>query len=274
VDWFNIWNKHRGIDLKILFEYLKKYPEIQQVRFYQGTIEGKEWSLKIIEEARLAGYEVITKRSKYIKIDIRKEGHMQRIMEMLEQLLSSISQKNSDIANKIYTFKSEFEKKRAESRNTEELYEDFFALVDELDEDLRKLNINIEEFKKEIEQPIRKPKCDFDAEIAKDIALNIENFNNLILFSGDGDFASTVEYLVKERAKRVFVMFAQGGFGEIDYRDFGLIKDNDDGKREFEKGFSCFPVSYLLDKITKKEPADCSAGPDLTTIANEPKLVN
>lgn len=267
IDWFNLYNKYKNIDLQLFFNYLKGYKDIYQVRFYQGTIEGKDWSIQTIEDARLIGYEVITKRSKYIKIDIHKEVHLKKVMDMLKNLLNSISDKNSEIANKIYTFKTELEKKNKENGITD-IYSEFFEWVGEMDKDLEKLNINIKEFKNEINKPITKPKCDFDAEIAKDIILDIDKYENLILFSGDGDFASTVECLIKVRSKKVFVIYPQGSFGEIDYQNFNLIRKLDTGKREYEKGFVCRPIEHLISNLIKKEPADFSAGPDISNVAN------
>ena len=274
IDWFNLYNKYKDIDLEVFFNYLKGYKDVYQVRFYQGTIEGKDWSTKTIEDARTIGYEVITKRSKYIKIDIRKEGHLKKIMDLLEELLKSISDKNSEIANKIYTFKQELEKKHKGGGNNGDVYSEFFEWIGEMDTDLGKLNININQFKAEINKPITKPKCDFDAEIAKDIILDIDKYENLILFSGDGDFASTVECLVKEKNKKVFVIYPQGSFGEIDYQNFNLIRRLDTGRREYEKGFVCRPVEHLISNLVKKEPADFSAGPDTNNIAKTDPAVN
>lgn len=268
IDWFNLYNKYKDIDLQLFFDYLKRYKDVYQVRFYQGAIEGKDWSVKTIEDARQIGYEVVTKRSKYIKIDIRKEGHLKKIMDLLEELLNSITDKNNEIANKIYTFKTELENKHKGSGNTGDVYSDFFKWVGEIDKDLEKLNININQFKSEINKPITKPKCDFDAEIAKDIILDIEKFENLILFSGDGDFASTVEYLIKKRSKKVFVIYPQGSFGEIDYINFNLIQILETKRRVYERGLVCRPADHLISNIIKKEPADFSAGPDISNVAN------
>ncbi len=273
IDWFNLYNKYKNIDLQSFFDYLKAYKDVYQVRFYQGTIEGKDWSVKTIEDARSIGYEVITKRSKYIKIDIHKESHLKNIMDLLDGLLNNVSDKNSEIANKIYSFRTEFEKKHKETGSFD-LYSDFFEWVEKLDIDLKNLNINIDQFKSEISKPIRKPKCDFDAEIAKDIILDIDKYENLILFSGDGDFASTVECLVKTKNKKVFVIYPQGSFGEIDYQNFNLIRTLDTGRREYYRGFVCRPFEHLINSIIKKEPADFSAGPDMANIAKSSLRVN
>ena len=191
-------------------------------------------------------------------------------MDKLQSLLDNISEKNSNIANQIYTVRNKVKEKISEISETD----DIFAFIDEIDNDLKDLGININTFKNELEKPIRKPKCDFDAEIAKDVILDIDKYQNLVLFSGDGDFASTVEFLIIQKAKRVFVMYPRGSFGEIDYQNFNLIKRLEDKRREYAKGLVCRPVDHILQHIIKKEPADCSAGPDTNNVANPASEVN
>lgn len=270
IDWFSLYNRYNDIDLRLFFNYLKSYKEIYQIRFYQGTIKEKTWSVELIENAKSIGYDVITKPSKYITIEIKKEKHLQSILESLQNLLNNISDKNSKIANQIYTIKNKVKEKISEISETDDL----FTFIDEIDNDLRGLGTNINTFKNELEKPIRKPKCDFDAEIAKDVILDIDKYQNLVLFSGDGDFASTVEFLINQRAKRVFVIYPQGSFGEIDYQNFNLINKLEDNKRQYAKDFVCRPVDHILQHIIKKEPADCSAGPDIANIANSTLKVN
>ena len=264
IDWFSLYNRYNNIDLKLFFDYLKSYKDIYQIRFYQGTIKEKIWSVELIENVRNIGYEVITKPSKYIKIEIKKEKHLQSVMDKLQNLLDNISEKNSNIANQIYTIRNKVKEKISEISETD----DIFTFIDEIDNDLKDLGVNINTFKSELEKPIRKSKCDFDAEIAKDVILDIDKYKNLILFSGDGDFASTVEFLISQKNKRVFVMYPRGSFGEIDYCNFSLIKVLENNRREYTEGLICRPVDHILQYIIKKEPADFSAGPDMSNVSN------
>ena len=264
IDWFSLYNRYNNIDLKLFFDYLKSYKDIYQIRFYQGTIKEKIWSVELIENVRNIGYEVITKPSKYIKIEIKKEKHLQSVMDKLQNLLDNISEKNSNIANQIYTIRNKVKEKISEISETD----DIFTFIDEIDNDLKDLGVNINTFKSELEKPIRKSKCDFDAEIAKDVILDIDKYKNLILFSGDGDFASTVEFLISQKNKRVFVMYPRGSFGEIDYCNFSLIKVLENNRREYTEGLICRPVDHILQYIIKKEPADFSAGPDISNVSN------
>ena len=269
IDWFSLYNRYNEIDLKLFFDYLKTFKDIYQIRFYQGTIQDKDWSVELIENAKNIGYKVITKPAKYIRIEIKKEKHLEAVMKNLQILLDNISVKNSKIANQIYTIKSKLKEKLNNSTEAD----DVFNFIDEIDGDLKELGVNINTFKSELEKPIKKPKCDFDAEIAKDVILDIDNYKNLILFSGDGDFASTVEYLITKKNKTVFVMYPQGSFGEIDYRNFNLIKLLENNRREYKKGLICRPVDHILGNLVKKEPADFSAGPDTGILAESDNSV-
>lgn len=264
IDWFSLYNRYNNIDLQNLFNYLKSYKDIYQIRFYHGTIKDKQWSVDVKEEAEQIGYKVITKFSKKIKIEIKKEKHLESILSKLQDLLDDISDKNSDIANQIYTIKNKVKEKIAEVSETD----DIFTFIDEIDQRLKDLGLNINIFKNELEKPIKKTKCDFDAEIAKDIVLEIDKYENLILFSGDGDFAPIVDFLIKEREKRVFVIYPQGSFGEIDYQNFQLITRLEDNRREYINGLVCRPADHILQYFIKKEPADFSAGPDANNISD------
>ena len=174
IDWFSLYNRYNDINLKLFFDYLKSYKDIYQIRFYQGTIEEKPWSVELIEKAKNIGYEVVTKPSKYIKIEIKKEKHLGIVMANLHTLLDNIGNINNKIAGQIYTIKAKISERFKNDIETKDL----FDFIDEIDNDLKGLGININTFKSELEKPIRKPKCDFDAEIAKDVILDIDNYKN------------------------------------------------------------------------------------------------
>jgi len=260
IDWFNIWNKYNNIDLQTFFDYLKKHPEIYQIRFYNGLIEGKDWSQKILDEADSIGYEVITKKSKLQPIDIREANHFESILKSLDIVFEDIKSTNSNISNTLYDHRDSIDGTK-------------FDLFSDVDSKLKSVDQNISTFKEESKKPIYRTKCDFDAEIARDLILEIDKYENLILFSGDGDFASTVKYLIEERQKRIFVIYPEGSFGEPDYIDNGLIKKNEitinnEKRFKYKKGFIPHRMVHLLQHITKKEPTDCSVGPDISNIAN------
>lgn len=255
VDWYNIWNQYNDIDLKLFFNYLKNYSEIYQIRFYNGLIKEKIWSQKILNDAQNIGYEVVSKISKLQPIDIREANHFESILKSLDIVFEDIKSTNSDISNTLYDHKDSIDSTK-------------FDLFSDVDSKLKSVDQNIINFKEESKKPLLKRKCDFDAEIARDMILEVDKYENLILFSGDGDFASTVKYLVEERDKRVFVMYPSGSFGESDYLDNNLIYNDSEG-RKYEKRFIAFPVYRILNNIIKKEPANCSAGPDTDNVPNK-----
>jgi uncharacterized LabA/DUF88 family protein len=71
VDWANVhgWEEKLKwkIDLKRLYQYLKNYEEIKQMRFYFGTDQHPA-STNQIKSARRIGFYVITKPVKYLPV--------------------------------------------------------------------------------------------------------------------------------------------------------------------------------------------------------------
>ncbi|OGJ61894.1 hypothetical protein A3C37_03685 [Candidatus Peribacteria bacterium RIFCSPHIGHO2_02_FULL_53_20] len=61
-------------------------------------------------------------------------------------------------------------------------------------------------------KPILRRKCDFDIEIAKEILLNLDDYQGFILVSGDGDYAPIFDVL-RERRKQAILVFPKGGLG-------------------------------------------------------------
>jgi len=57
-----------------------------------------------------------------------------------------------------------------------------------------------------------KRKCDFDLEIGLDCFERLEKFDGFIIFSGDGDFATLYQRLIK-RKKQVIVIYMYGHLG-------------------------------------------------------------
>jgi uncharacterized LabA/DUF88 family protein len=71
---------------------------------------------------------------------------------------------------------------------------------------------------------LKRRKCDFDLEIGLDCFERLDKFDSFIFFSGDGDFATLYERLIKIR-KQVIVIYAHGHLGrEIWNMKKGLFK--------------------------------------------------
>lgn len=56
-------------------------------------------------------------------------------------------------------------------------------------------------------------KCDMDIEMTVDLIKELKNYDNIILFSGDGDLAYTLKFLKQEYNKSSIVVGARGYIG-------------------------------------------------------------
>lgn len=68
-------------------------------------------------------------------------------------------------------------------------------------------------------------KCDLDVEMAVDLIKERDNYDNIILFSGDGDLMYAVRYLKEKYNKNCIVFSARGHIGRevIDAKNDGTI---------------------------------------------------
>jgi uncharacterized LabA/DUF88 family protein len=111
--------------------------------------------------------------------------------------------------------------------------EDTLKILDLLREDFNILQGSLAELYKIITKEITRRKCDFDVEITRDIYKNLNEFDTLILFSGDGDFKALIEDLIQS-GKKVIVVFGAGHLGkEIQQINSGVYKCEINLLREF-----------------------------------------
>ncbi|OIP78376.1 MAG: hypothetical protein CO002_04785 [Candidatus Portnoybacteria bacterium CG_4_8_14_3_um_filter_44_10] len=70
-------------------------------------------------------------------------------------------------------------------------------------------------------------KCDLDVEMAVDLIRERGNYDNIVLFSGDGDLVTALKYLNDEYDKKAIVMSARGHIGReiIDARRDGVVSE-------------------------------------------------
>ena len=77
VDWANVygWKKSlkKEVDANKLFEYLKGYKEVKEIRFYFGS-DNNKGSRKFMRLVKKVGYSVVTKPVKYILIEEVKDN--------------------------------------------------------------------------------------------------------------------------------------------------------------------------------------------------------
>ncbi len=70
-------------------------------------------------------------------------------------------------------------------------------------------------------------KCDLDVEMTIDLIEERENYDTIILFSGDGDLMRAIHYLQKEYSKHCIVMSARGHIGRevLDAKTNGVVEE-------------------------------------------------
>ena len=70
-------------------------------------------------------------------------------------------------------------------------------------------------------------KCDLDVEMAVDLIRERENYDTVVLFSGDGDLVTALRYLKEEYGKRAIVIGARGHIGRevVDALREGIIEE-------------------------------------------------
>jgi uncharacterized LabA/DUF88 family protein len=138
-----------------------------------------------------------------------------------------------------------------------------------MDTELKKLNTSIDELQKQMAEPVMRRKCDFDVEIARDVFNLSNDFEHLILFSGDGDYAALVEDLTIKKGKRVIVVFAPGHVG----KEYEKLSEQLREKRLNYRLFLC-SANQLKDDIcaVNNIPEDFSPGRDSSIVSeDEPK---
>lgn len=182
IDWANVYGWFEKLKWKIdpqkLFNYLKNYPEIYDIRFYFGVEEGNKKSKEFKEEINKIGYTLISKKVKWVPVSL-SVAHFRTSDGRIKSIVAAFGEV--------------------------ELYEIF-------------KNFLAKEFQKPFDGQFCRRKCDFDCEITLDIMKNMNRFDGIVLFSGDGDYAVVVDELIKRR-KQVIVVFAKGCKGR-EYQDF------------------------------------------------------
>lgn len=70
-------------------------------------------------------------------------------------------------------------------------------------------------------------KCDLDVEMAVDLIRERDNYDCIVLFSGDGDLVAALQYLKEGYNKQAIVMSARGHIGReiIDAKTSGVIEE-------------------------------------------------
>ena len=230
IDWANVyhWKDSLGweVDPKRLFDYLLSYQEIGIKYFYcsEGALK------KLPADFRQVGFNIQSKEGKFVPVSLEK-SYFKKIIKELFDVLDNIKTTNSEIATKLYELREKIESRLADrapdfdtdgnvqgeylpySLEDAKIHGSTYELIEEMDTELKKLNDNIVDLQKHLSQPVMRLKCDFDVEIARDVFNLSNDFEHLILFSGDGDFAALADDLIS-KGKRVTVVFGGEHLGK------------------------------------------------------------
>ena len=183
IDWANVYGWFRKLKWEIspkkLFDYLKTYPEIIDIRFYFGIEKGNKKSEEFHNLIKSIGYNLVTKEIKWVPVFLEDQNYLRKIIKIIYDSLDNI-----DLM----------------------VYEDLEAIIET--NFLRKI----------LKYPVYRRKCDFDVEITRDVLLNLNKVDGIILFSGDGDYAPLAEEVIKA-GKQMILVFAQGCRGK-EYENF------------------------------------------------------
>lgn len=179
IDWANVihwqdkleWHIH----IKRLKQFFDSFDEVKNIYIYTGTLDGNNKSKEVVEELKEMGYRVETKPVKIMPYSIDASSVPTNSPALLQPfikkpLLSVLNIKTIEYIN------------------------EFFASLN----------------KQGILQ-LEDRKCNFDVEIGRDIFLDLNKneVSRFILWSGDSDFVSTVDAVIKTN-KKVF-LFATSG---------------------------------------------------------------
>lgn len=235
IDWANVYGWFSApnsktclgweVDPKKLFTYLKSYPNIADINFYFGVESDKTKSVAFKKEIESIGYTHKSKGVKWVPAILETTAHFKVLVRRLFDVLDNVKNTNSAVSNRLYDLVKKLgevlESGYGISATGEPTYTFFddeqvrviYELVEELDGNLRKLNLDITELQISLRGPVQRRKCDFDVEISRDVYNNLSTFETLIIFSGDGDYATLAEDLISKN-KKVIVIFANGHMGK------------------------------------------------------------
>lgn len=225
IDYANVrpWSQKLGwhIDLKRLKQFLDSFDTVNEVKFYQGTLKGKEQSEIIIKQAGELGYIVKTKPVKIMKISIDASSVPDDSTELLKEfirqpLLAKFRIETIQILNKELKLLNQ---------------QGIFHIID--------------------------LKSNFDVEIGRDILrdYDTDGLDNFILWSGDSDFEEPLKQLLADKKRVILFATARKVSRELsNLRSDGLLIFDIQKIKEF----ICYrremaPIEESVEEVEKHE---------------------
>ncbi len=204
IDYANVrpWSEKLGwhIDIRRLKQFLDSFDTIEAINFYNGYLEGNDRSEKERKEVEDNRYTLRTKPVKLMNFSIDASSITKDSTTLLDQFV-----------------------KRSLIRKYE------IATIEYLNDKFEKMN-------KKGEYVIEDRKCNFDVEIGIDMLLDCERKSAeiFVLWSGDSDFADSVEKLLSAGKKVILFATSRKVSRELSYlRSKGLIIFDIQKIREF-----------------------------------------
>lgn len=237
IDWANVygWFSDQNsktylgweVDPQKLFTYLKSYLNVTDKNFYYGVESNEPKSVAFKKEIENIGYSHKSKEVKWVPASLETTAHFKLIIQRLFNVLDNVKNTNSDLSNRLYELSKKVEQlpkisigndKTSFQVTNKGQFKEIYNAIEGLDNDLKNLNIDISELQEQLKKPVQRRKCDFDVEISRDVYNNLGDFETVIIFSGDGDYAALAKDLIS-KGKKVIVVFASGHKGK-EYEDF------------------------------------------------------
>ena len=105
IDWANVYGWFKKLKWEIspkkLYDYLKNYPEIFDIRFYFGVERGNRKSEEFQKQIKDIGYNLISKQVKWVPVSL-ETSHFKSLIKELLNFLGGVKNINPEILNNVY----------------------------------------------------------------------------------------------------------------------------------------------------------------------------
>jgi uncharacterized LabA/DUF88 family protein len=240
IDWANVFGWFKDIkweiDPKKLYNYLRAYKNICELRLYFGIDNTTDITRNAYKELESTGFTLISKEVKFVPVSLKDSPFKKTYFNAMEKL-NKIKRSLEATDHFIKNLNGQLEDLKGPQMGYDRIHkrdtyividftpiEDALKILDLISEDFTNLQGALSELYRIITKEIKRRKCDLDVEITRDIYTNFSEIDTLILFSGDGDFKAIIEDFIKS-GKKVIVVFGKGHLGkEIQQLNQGVLK--------------------------------------------------
>lgn len=237
LDWSNIygWTIRQGgkgirweVDFSRLVKYLKAKDAIKMIHWYYGTDYENTGSMERVRAAQTysdSRFAVVTKEAKRVPVSLdhstfrsvagsirgsllRMQPITARASELLYQLATQVDRLQQPVLPVA----------PVTQHSASDVFTRIFDSIEELRGGIGELSGELLQLEQELARPVQRLKCDFDVEIAFDVFRVMRDYRSFVLFSGDGDYAPLIRWVLEQK-KQAIVVFAKGHLG----RELGAL---------------------------------------------------